>query len=127
MISRESNKLNLCVLPNGKKLTIHPIMHRLIEKQSIIVTDGYAGYWGLDEHFTKHVQLNIFQGIRRSGKFNMGKVEGFFSTIKRAIIGQYHQLSKKHLQEYMDEIAFKKNFKNDDLFKTLMKMACAVF
>jgi hypothetical protein len=34
-------------------------------------------------------------------------VEGFFSLLKRGIIGTFHHVSKAHLHRYCDEFAFR--------------------
>jgi hypothetical protein len=34
-------------------------------------------------------------------------VEGFFSLLKRGIIGTFHHVSKGHLHRYCDEFAFR--------------------
>lgn len=32
-----------------------------------------------------------------------GSIENFWSLLKRGVIGQYHQVSVKHLHRYLDE------------------------
>lgn len=49
---------------------------------------------------------------KNTGKyFNVktNTVEGFWSMIKRGIIGVYHYTSRKHLQKYVDEFVFRRN------------------
>ncbi len=41
-------------------------------------------------------------------------IEGFFSLVKRAIYGIYHQVSKKHLQRYLDECSLRYNHRDDE-------------
>ena len=41
-------------------------------------------------------------------------VEGYFSILKRGIIGIYHHVSKEHLQRYLAEFDFRYNGKNID-------------
>jgi hypothetical protein len=38
-------------------------------------------------------------------------MEGFWSQLKRGIIGTFHFVSHKHLQRYCDEFAYKHNNK----------------
>ncbi|MTH94713.1 transposase [Roseibium sp. RKSG952] len=43
------------------------------------------------------------------GNVHSNTVEGIAALLKRTQLGVYHQLSKCHLQRYIDEIVFRKN------------------
>ena len=62
----------------------------------------------------------------RKGSFAMVKIEGYFSLFRRAMIGQYHQLSDRHMESYVQEIAFKKNLPLEIAFNQLLIRACAI-
>ena len=89
-------------------------MKKLIDPNSELVTDGFGGYKDLGEYFEKHVILNHSRKIRRIGKYHTNTIEGFWSMFKRAIMGQYHKITTDHLQDYINEIAFKYNHRNDE-------------
>ena len=93
---------------------IKPLMKETIDKQSELVTDGFGGYKDLGDHFKQHVILNHARNIRRIGKYHTNTIEGFWSMLKRAIVGQYHKISPLHLQGYLDEISFKYNYRNSN-------------
>jgi hypothetical protein len=49
-----------------------------------------------------------------SGKdIHTNNVEGFWSQLKRSINGTYHHVSAEHLQEYVNEYAFRYSHRND--------------
>lgn len=125
MLERKKGKVRLFCIPHANGQTIKPIMKEIINPKSKIVTDGFGGYYGIGKHFKKHIRINAEKKQRAWGRYHVNSIEGFFSIIKRAIIGQYHNLSSKHLQSYMDEIAFKKNYKNENGFDLLLERACA--
>ena len=113
MLQRQG-KIVVKVLNKAWGQEIKPLMKQIIAKDSELVTDGFGGYKDLGKHFQKHVILNHSKEIRQIGMYHTNTVEGFWSLLKRAIIGQYHKVTPEHLQEYIDEITFKYNHRNND-------------
>lgn len=127
MIERSSGRAALHVIPHANGVHIKPILKRQISQGSELITDGFGGYAGLHKYFKKHVKMNHEKGQRADGIYNLSRIEGFFTLIKRALFGQYHRLDKIHLQSYMDEITFKKNVDPEEAFNVLLNRMCAVF
>ena len=107
-------KVIVKVLDKAWGKEIKPLMKQFIDVKSEIVTDGFGGYKDLDQYFSKHVVLNHTQYIRRVEDYHTNTIEGFWSMFKRSIVGQYHQITKKYLQEYINEMVFKFNYRNDN-------------
>ena len=125
IINRFTKKVILDVIPKTNGEIIKSILKKKISNTSKIVTDGHGSYYGLGKLFEKHIKTNGEKKQRSWGRYNINTVEGFFSLIKRAVIGQYHQISLYHLQSYMDEISFKKNYQ-ENVFDALLNKACAI-
>jgi transposase-like protein len=119
MMERDG-KIILKVLEKASGKDIRPIIKLMVSPNSTLVTDGFGGYTGLKDHFDTHVILNHSQYKRSVNQFSTCNLEGFWTLIKRAFIGQYHKISKKHLQDYLNEIAFKYNHKNSNMFNLLL-------
>ena len=51
-----------------------------------------------------HMVVNHNEGEYVNGRIHTNTLEGFWSLLKRMIIGTYHLTSKKHLQKYVDEM-----------------------
>lgn len=96
------------VIPNTKGKTLKGIIEELVAKDSIIVTDGWRGYKGLSKNYI-HKIIEHNKGIYVKDKFHTNSIEGFWSQLKRGIIGVYHVTSPKHLSKYCDEFAFRFN------------------
>ncbi len=123
MVQRKG-KIVTKVLNKAWGKEIKPIMKDRIEKSSEVVTDGFGGYKDLDQHFKKHIKLNRTKFIRKVDSYHTNTIEGFWSMLKRAVIGQYHKVSPRYLQNYLDEITFKYNHRHDDnCFNLLMYRA----
>jgi len=111
MIERKG-KIILKVIEKAYGQEIKPFVKSKVAPESTIITDGFGGYFGLDSHFERHIILNHSQNQRNINQFNTSTLEGFWTLLKRSIIGQYHKISKEHLQEYLNELAFKYNNKD---------------
>lgn len=125
LMDRHNKKVILDVIQQTNGKIIKPILLKKISPKSKVVTDGHGSYYGIGKHFQKHIKTNNEKKQRAWGRYHINTVEGFFSLIKRAVIGQYHHLSLLHLQTYMNEISFKKNNKAN-VFEALLNKACAI-
>jgi transposase-like protein len=112
MLQRKG-KIVVQVLNKAYGQEIQPILKSSLDKTTELVTDGFGGYANLKDYFSKHIVLNHTKNIRKIGSYHTNTIEGFWSMLKRAIIGQYHKVSSNHLQEYLNEIAFKYNHRNN--------------
>ncbi len=60
------------------------------------------------------------------GEFSAGKglhtngIESFWAILKRAVIGSYHHVSTKYLQNYVNECCFRQNNRGDNAFDKLL-------
>jgi transposase-like protein len=85
-----------------------------------LYTDGAYIYKDMDRQATvDHKQAEWVQGDVHSNT-----IESVWSLFKRSVIGSYHHLSVKHLPEYLDEMAFRyNNRENAYLFRdTLLRL-----
>jgi transposase-like protein len=119
MIER-SGKIILKVLKKSSAEEIRPYLKSRIAPNSTIITDGFGGYYGLNNYFENHVVLNHSKYLRNINQYNTCTLEGFWTLIKRSFIGQFHKISRTHLQDYLNELAFKHNHKNENMFILLI-------
>lgn len=75
---------------------------------SDVYTDDYHGYRGLEPKFA-HKVIKHSQKEYVRGDVHTNTVEGYFSLLKRGIIGTFHQVSKKHLPLYLAEFDHRYN------------------
>jgi transposase-like protein len=97
------------VIDNTEANTLHPIMLANVKPSATVVTDAYRSYNGLStvyNHITvKHTENNYIT----VGEDHTNNVEGFWSLLKRGVIGIYHNVSPKHLHRYCNEFGFRYN------------------
>lgn len=109
---QRKGKIILRALNKAWGQEIKPVIHTLVSPQSTLITDGFGGYYNLSKSYKEHVIINHRKHEYKVGSFNMSSIEGFWAMLKRSIIGVYHNISKNHLQDYLNEMAFKFNYRN---------------
>ncbi len=94
------------------------------DEAEAIMTDDWQGYNGIEDEDTRHETVAHRSDEWVRGQVHTNTVEGVWSLFKRSIVGSYHQLSAKHLQAYLDEMAYRFNNRdNPYLFhETLAKL-----
>lgn len=93
---------------NVKSRTLKTIINRHIEKGTAVMTDEWVSYKGLDKMF-KHGVVHHGAGEYVQGDVHTNTIEGFWALLKRGIVGQYHKISRKHLNAYVNEFCFRHN------------------
>jgi transposase len=93
-----------------------------VSKDAIIVTDGHSGYSGLNLHYVKHEVINHIENEFARDGFHTNAIENCWSNLKRTIKGTHIHVSRKHLQKYVDEVAFRlmNKDKQDSMFETIL-------
>jgi hypothetical protein len=62
----------------------------------------------LNKNFS-HSFVKHGEGVYVVGDCHTNTIEGFWSLLKRGIVGTYHSVSVKHLDRYIDEFEFRYN------------------
>lgn len=90
--------------------TLRSVLVTNVSRESWLMTDDHAGYQTVGKEFHGHrvVKHSLGEYVRL-GVFHTNTVEGFFSLLKRGIIGTYHHVSEKHLHRYTAEFDFRYN------------------
>ena len=90
--------------------TLRSILVTNADRGSWLMTDEHAGYKTVGKEYVGHGVVAHSRGeYGRAGVFHTNTVEGFFSLLKRGIIGTYHHVSEQHLHRYCAEFDFRYN------------------
>ena len=85
-------------------------MRENVASESVVITDAYVSYKGLEKHFNEHVSIKHTEGnYKTEGEKHTNNIEGFWSQLKRGVIGTYHYVSPQHLQRYCLEFETRYN------------------
>jgi len=96
------------VVKDTKGKTLKSIIRGKVKFGNTVVTDGWMGYKGLANDY-RHLVIQHNKGVYKMGPYHTNGIEGFWSQLKRGIIGVYHVTSPKHLHRYCDEFAYRYN------------------
>jgi len=100
---------------SGRKLAsirLSQTLRENIDPKSHLMTDQALLYRKVGREFKKHDRIRHDIGQYVKGIVHTNTVEGFFSHLKRGIVGTYASVSPKYLQSYVDEFAYRYNLRN---------------
>lgn len=97
-------------VPNVTAENVKPIIAKIADKASMLMTDESTIYTKLGKEFAGHETVNhsASEYARLGGFVGINASENFF-IVKRGIIGTYHSVSEAHLHRYLAEFDFRYN------------------
>ncbi len=85
------------------------VLRKNIERTATVHTDEHPIYRPLYKVFAKHESVNHRAGEYSRGNVTTNTVEGYFSILKRGLIGTFHHVGEQHLHRYVTEFDFRYN------------------
>ncbi len=102
---------------------LNSFINASVKPDSTIMTDEWTGYNKISSKFD-HYRVSHSTGTYVVGDAHTNGIENFWSMLKRGIVGQYHNVSEKHLNKYIDEFCFRYNErKNPEVFHLTLSKA----
>ena len=90
--------------------TLRHVLVTNADRGSWLMTDEHKGYHAVGQEYVGHGVVTHSKGeYVRAGVFHTNTIEGYFSLLKRGIIGVYHHVSAAHLHRYCSEFDFRYN------------------
>jgi transposase-like protein len=96
------------VVKDTRGKTLKTIIRDKVKEGSVVVSDGWQGYRGLHRDYV-HQVIPHNRNIFKKDGYHTNGIEGFWSLLKRGLVGMYHSVSHKHLHLYCDEFAYRYN------------------
>ena len=97
------------VIENTDTETLDGFVHSAVGPNvSLVSTDEHSGYRLLGRDLP-HGVVNHSAGQYVVGAIHTNTIEGFWSLLKRGIMGSYHKVSKDYLPLYMNEFSWRFN------------------
>jgi transposase len=118
-------RIKATVLPSRRGPALKRQVIEWVEPESLIITDDWPAYNGLDRHFIAHSRINHSAGWYVEGSTHTNTVEGFFGNLKTGIRGNYKKVSHRWLQGYLNEFTWRYNhrYSGESMFHLLVERA----
>ena len=101
------------VIENTDTATLDGFVHSAVGPNvSLISTDEHSGYRLLKRDLP-HQVVRHSAGQYVVGAVHTNTIEGFWSLLKRGIMGSYHKVSKDYLPLYVNEFSWRYNNRNN--------------
>lgn len=109
------------VKPDRSRDTVGEFIYSHALAQEIF-TDDWPAYKGIATDTVNH-SIREYARKRGATVVHTNTIENVWSLLKRSVIGTFHSLSIKHLDFYLDELAWKVQHRGLELFDlTLLQM-----
>lgn len=123
-MAQRKGQVKAVVVPDVRRKTVLPLIEQHVEKGAVIHTDEFMICDILPDNGYDHKRVMHGQKVYVSGDIHTNSIEGFWALVKTGIVGVYHGVSAKYLQNYLDEYAFRYNRRKDEtpMFKSLSQV-----
>lgn len=108
MVER-GGRLKLRVITSRRGEPLSGAVRANVNPESIIFTDDWMAYKPLSREYAGHRVINHSAGSYVVGDIYTNTIEGFFGNLKTGMRGAYKKVSRKWLQSYLDEYAWRYN------------------
>lgn len=105
---------------------LRQIIEANVARSAHLMTDELNPYRKIGRAFARHDTVTHSRHEYVRGRVSTNTVEGFFSLLKRGLIGTFHHVSRKHLHRYLSEFEFRYNTRKlDDGERTVRAIRAA--
>jgi transposase-like protein len=104
-------EVRVMVVDNRRKGVLQGEVRKNVSAGSALYSDALASYEGLDGDFFHQIVDHAVAYV--DGKVHTNGLENFWSLLKRGLKGTYVSVEPFHLFRYLDEQAFRYNYRRD--------------
>ena len=102
------------VVPSVGMADLHREIKSNVAQGATLYTDRWVAYRGLKAQFN-HSTVDHMAKQYVVGDCHTNGIESFWALFKRGYHGIYHHMSRKHLQRYVDEFAYRLNRRTESM------------
>lgn len=122
-------RVRVQVVKSRGTLDVEGPIFQYVLPTSMIFTDEWKGYsHRIGDRYAGHKRIRHEDRVYVSGSVHTNTIEGFFGNLKNGIRGNYHSVSSRWLQGYLNEYAWRYNHRKNatrSMFEILIEKAAA--
>lgn len=120
-----SGRVRATVIRDSSGKTLHNAVQTYVVPESMLFTDEWGGYTTVGKTMKGHKRIRHREQIYVEGDVHTQTIEGFWALTKNGIRGAYHSVSRKWLQGYLNEYAWRYNRRDmaGSMFHALLAQA----
>lgn len=97
------------LVPHDGESALSPFIKESVDPAAYLMSDHNPAYARIAENFAGHSYVDHGEREYARGEVHNNTAESYNAILERAKIGVFHYMSKKHMQRYVDEAAFRWN------------------
>jgi transposase len=106
---QRGGEVRATVIPDSQAHTLAGQVKRFVLPEARLITDEWRGYTLVGREYAAHDTIEHGAHVYVSGDVHTNSIEGFFGNVKTGIAGNYHSVSRKWLQGYLNEFVWRYN------------------
>ena len=121
-IANKGGDIKAFAVEDTKSHTLLELTMQSVEIGTELHTDEYKSYKCFKHYYAHKTVFHKREYVSAEG-ITTNSVEGFWSLLKRGIKGNFHHISKKYLQAYINEFSYRYNarkLENVDVFNDVV-------
>src|SRR6202048_4730358 len=111
LLDRKTKKIRLRHVADTSGPTLQGVVREFVQGGSYVYSDAWRSYNGLSADYVHNVIAHAESYV--NGNIHTNGIENFWSLLKRGIKGTYVSVEPFHLFRYLDEQAFRFNYRKD--------------
>lgn len=104
--TRHCGFFKMKVIPKADAVSVDEFVEENIEKKSVVFTDGNKAYVHLEKLVETHIKV---MSTEKSTNEELNWVHTAISNLKKNLLGIYHMVTEKYIQNHIDEFVYKLN------------------
>jgi hypothetical protein len=112
MIQR-GGKMTAVVVRNTQRDELTWAVTTFVKKNTVLITDDWGGYNGIKDHCEHRVIKDVSKGYHHDydPDTHTNNIEGSWKLFKNSARDNYNNVSRKHIQLYVDEFVYRYNLR----------------